>query len=70
MLRKQRLHNRLTRLLTAAALNSAFQGRVDQIVHVVNAPVIAAERGIEVVEERNRASRDYTNTIEVRLLSD
>ena len=25
---------------------------------------------IEVVEERNRASRDYTNTIEVRLLSD
>jgi D-3-phosphoglycerate dehydrogenase / 2-oxoglutarate reductase len=59
-----------TRLLTAAALNGAFQGRVDQIVNVVNAPVIAAERGIEVVEERNRASRDYTNTIEVRLLSD
>ncbi len=59
-----------TRLLTAAALNGSFQGRVDQVVNVVNAPVIAAERGIEVVEERNRASRDYTNTIEVRLLSD
>ena len=59
-----------TRLLTAAALNGAFQERVDQVVNVVNAPVIAAERGIEVVEERNRASRDYTNTVEVTILSD
>jgi D-3-phosphoglycerate dehydrogenase / 2-oxoglutarate reductase len=56
-----------TRLLTAAALNGAFQERVDQVVNVVNAPLIAAERGIEVVEERNRASRDYTNTVEVRI---
>ena len=59
-----------TRLLTAAALNGAFQERVDQVVNVVNATVIAAERGIGVVEERNRASRDYTNTVEVRMLSD
>ena len=58
-----------TRLLTAAALNGTFQERVDQVVNVVNAPLIAAERGIEVVEERNRASRDYTNTIEVRVVS-
>jgi D-3-phosphoglycerate dehydrogenase len=59
-----------TRLLTAAALNGAFQERVDQVVNVVNATVIAAERGIEVVEERNHASRDYTNTVEVRIQSD
>jgi len=59
-----------TRLLTAAALNGAFQERVDQVVNVVNAPVIAAERGIEVVEERNRASRDYTNAVEVTIVSD
>ena len=39
-------------------------------MNVVNAPVIAAERGIEVVEERNRASRDYTNTVEVRIDAD
>ena len=56
-----------TRLLTVAALNGAFQGRVDQIVNVVNAPLLAAERGIAVVEERLRASRDYTNTVEVRV---
>ena len=59
-----------TRLLTAAALNGAFQERVDQIVNVVNAPVIAAERGIEVVEARNRASRDYTNAVEVTIVSE
>ena len=59
-----------TRLLTAAALNGVFQERVDQVVNVVNATVIAAERGIQVVEERNRASRDYTNTVEVRIVSD
>jgi D-3-phosphoglycerate dehydrogenase / 2-oxoglutarate reductase len=55
-----------TRLLTVAALNGLFQGRVDQAVNYVNAPVIAAERGIEVVEERFRASRDYMNLVEVR----
>jgi D-3-phosphoglycerate dehydrogenase len=59
-----------TRLLTAAALNGAFQGRVDQVVNVVNAPLIASERGIEVVEERNRGSRDYTNAVEVTIGSD
>ncbi|HKP18399.1 MAG TPA: phosphoglycerate dehydrogenase [Gaiellaceae bacterium] len=55
-----------TRLLTVAALNGVFQGRVDQAVNYVNAPVIAAERGIQVVEERFRASRDYMNLVEVR----
>jgi len=55
-----------TRLLTVAALNGVFQGRVDQVVNYVNAPVIAAERGIEVVEERFGVSRDYMNLVEVR----
>ena len=54
-----------TRLLTVAALNGAFQGRSDQPVNYVNAPVIAAERGVEVVEERRRASRDFTNLVRV-----
>ena len=54
-----------TRLLTVAALNGAFQGRVDEVVNYVNAPVIAAERGIEVSEQRFGASRDYTNLVRV-----
>jgi len=58
-----------TRLLTAAALNGAFQGRSDQPVNYVNAPVIAAERGIEVAEERRRASRDFTNLVRVEIAS-
>jgi D-3-phosphoglycerate dehydrogenase len=54
-----------TRLLTVAALNGAFQGRTDQPVNYVNAPVVAAERGIDVVEEKRRSSRDFTNLIAV-----
>jgi D-3-phosphoglycerate dehydrogenase len=54
-----------TRLLTVAALNGAFQGRTDQPVNYVNAPLVAAERGIEVTEERKRSSRDFTNLIRV-----
>jgi D-3-phosphoglycerate dehydrogenase / 2-oxoglutarate reductase len=56
-----------TRLLTAAALNGVFSGRVDQAVNYVNAPVIAAERGIEVAEERDRTSRDYMNLVRVAI---
>jgi D-3-phosphoglycerate dehydrogenase / 2-oxoglutarate reductase len=58
-----------TRLLTVAALNGAFQGRVDQPVNYVNAPVIAAERGIEVGEARQSASRDYTSLVRVGVRS-
>ncbi|MDX6369363.1 MAG: D-3-phosphoglycerate dehydrogenase / 2-oxoglutarate reductase, partial [Gaiellaceae bacterium] len=59
-----------TRLLTVAALNGAFQGRSDQPVNYVNAPVIAAERGVEVREERSRSARDYTNLVRVEAVSD
>jgi D-3-phosphoglycerate dehydrogenase len=54
-----------TRLLTVAALNGAFQGHTDQPVNYVNAPVVAADRGIDVVEEKRRSSRDYTNLVAV-----
>jgi D-3-phosphoglycerate dehydrogenase len=59
-----------TRLLTVAALNGVFQGRVDQTVNYVNAPVIAAERGVDVREERRRASRDFTNLVRVEARAD
>ena len=54
-----------TRLLTVAALNGAFQGHTDQPVNYVNAPVVAADRGIEVGESKSRTSRDYTNLVVV-----
>ncbi len=54
-----------TRLLTVAALNGALQGRVDRQVNWVNAPLVAAELGVDVSEERRRSSRDFTNLIRV-----
>jgi D-3-phosphoglycerate dehydrogenase / 2-oxoglutarate reductase len=54
-----------TRLLTVAALNGAFQGHTDQPVNYVNAPVLAADRGIEVVEGKRRSSRDFKNLVAV-----
>jgi len=59
-----------TRLLTVAALNGVFQGRIDQTVNYVNAPLIAAERGIEVSEERVGTSRHYTNLVRVAISGD
>jgi D-3-phosphoglycerate dehydrogenase len=59
-----------TRLLTAAALNGAFQGRFEQPVNYVNAPLLAQERGIEVVEQRRRSSRDFTNLVRVGVSAD
>jgi len=58
-----------TRLLTVSMLNGAFQGRADRPVNYVNAPLIAAERGIEVFEERSRSARDYTNLVRVEIRS-
>jgi D-3-phosphoglycerate dehydrogenase len=55
------------RLLTVAALNGAFQGRADRPVNYVNAPLIAAERGIDVREARSRSARDYTSLVRVEL---
>jgi D-3-phosphoglycerate dehydrogenase len=56
-----------TRLLATAALYGAFHGRADRPVNYVNAPLIAAERGIEVREERSRSARDYTNLVRVEV---
>jgi D-3-phosphoglycerate dehydrogenase / 2-oxoglutarate reductase len=64
------LADRDTRLLTAAALNGAFQGRIDQPVNYVNAPLVASERGIDVLEEKQRASGDYTNLVRIFVGSD
>jgi D-3-phosphoglycerate dehydrogenase / 2-oxoglutarate reductase len=59
-----------TRLLTVAALNGVFQGRVEQAVNYVNAPVLASERGIEVSEHRFAASQHYINLVRVVMTAD
>jgi D-3-phosphoglycerate dehydrogenase len=52
-----------TRLLTVAALNGVFQGRVEQPVNYVNAPLLARERGLEVHESSSAASPDFTSLV-------
>jgi D-3-phosphoglycerate dehydrogenase / 2-oxoglutarate reductase len=54
-----------TRLLTVAALNGAFQDRTEERINYVNAPLVAAERGIEFGEERRAAARDFTSLVRV-----
>jgi D-3-phosphoglycerate dehydrogenase len=56
-----------TRLLKVAALDGAFRGRADRPVNYVNAPAIAAERGVEVREERSHTARDYTSLLSVEV---
>ena len=53
-----------------AALNGAFQGRVDEVVNDVNAPLIAAERGIGVSEQRVAAAQHYTNLVRISVACD
>ncbi|MEJ5255220.1 MAG: ACT domain-containing protein, partial [Acidimicrobiales bacterium] len=55
-----------TRILTLAVLKGFF-GRVsDQPVSYVNAPALAAERGIEVRESSTSTAHDYVNLISLR----
>jgi D-3-phosphoglycerate dehydrogenase len=62
-----RLAEHDTRPLTVAALNGVFEGRTGQPVNAVNASLVAAERGIAVEEQSDRASPDYTSLVEVCL---
>jgi D-3-phosphoglycerate dehydrogenase len=52
-----------TRVLTLAALKGMFSPVVHEPVTFVNAPLLAAERGVEVTETRTRHSRDWVNLV-------
>jgi D-3-phosphoglycerate dehydrogenase len=54
-----------TRALTLAGLRGAFTAVVHEPVTFVNAPLLAAERGISIEESRSSQSLDYVNSIEV-----
>src|SRR6266545_3571945 len=52
-----------TRVLTLAALKGLFTPVVSEPVTFVNAPLLASERGIEVVETKTRSSKDWVNLV-------
>jgi D-3-phosphoglycerate dehydrogenase len=55
-----------TRILTLSVLKGLFSANTDEPVSYVNAPQLAAERGIEVRESSTSSTRDYVNLVSVR----
>src|SRR5260370_1194628 len=51
--------------ITAAVLKGLLSGFLDQELNYVNAPYIARERGITMVETRSREPADYINTLTI-----
>jgi D-3-phosphoglycerate dehydrogenase len=58
-----------TRLLGIAVLVGILSGHTEEPVNLVNAPQMAEERGIELVEQRDAISEDFTELIRVRIVS-
>jgi D-3-phosphoglycerate dehydrogenase / 2-oxoglutarate reductase len=56
-----------TRLLGIAVLVGILSGHTEEPVNLVNAPTLAEERGIELVEHKEAASEDFTELVVVRL---
>jgi len=58
-----------TRLLGLSVLVGILSGHTEEPVNLVNAPQMAEQRGIELVEQRDSASEDFTELIRVRVES-
>lgn len=56
-----------TRLLGIAVLVGILSGNTEEAVNLVNAPQMAEERGIELIETSESGSEDFTELITVRL---
>jgi D-3-phosphoglycerate dehydrogenase len=61
---------RSTRLITAAFAAGLLEFRLDEGVNIVNAPLLAAERGIEIVEQTSSQKGDFTTLLKVDLLTE
>ena len=60
-----RVAERDTRLLTIYVLLGVLGDHTEEPVNEVNAPALAEERGIEIVEVKRATARDYTDLIRV-----
>ena len=56
-----------TRLLGIAVLVGILSGHTEEPVNLVNAPQMAEERGIELVETKDAGAEDFTELVTVRL---
>jgi D-3-phosphoglycerate dehydrogenase / 2-oxoglutarate reductase len=62
-----RISERDTRLLSIHALIGVLSGHVEEEVGLVNAPAIAEERGIELVETKTSTAYDYSDLVRVSI---
>ena len=56
-----------TRLLGIAVLAGILAGHTEEPVNLVNAPQMAEERGIELVETKDASAEDFTELVTVRV---
>lgn len=61
---------RSTKLITAAFAAGLLESHLDQHVNIVNAPLLAAERGIEIVEQTSTQQGDFSTLLRVDLFTD
>ena len=59
-----------TRLLGVAVLAGILSGHTEEPVNLVNAPQMAEERGIELIETKDSGAEDFTELVTVRLGAD
>ena len=58
-----------TRLLGIAVMVGILSGHTEEPVNLVNAPHMAEERGVELVETKDVSAKDFTELVTVRLQS-
>jgi len=56
--------------ITVSALKGFLTPMMDVVVSHVNAPVIAEERGIKVIESKSSKSKDYTSLISIKVVTE
>ncbi len=64
-----RIGERDTRPLAVEVLLGVLQGHTEEDVNPVNAPSIAEERGIELVETRRSTARDFADLVRVTVVA-
>lgn len=55
-----------TRILTLSVLKGLLSAGIEEPVSYVNAPQLAAQRGLEVKESKNSTAHDYVNLVTLR----
>jgi len=64
-----RIAERDTRMLSIQVLLGVLRGHTEEEVNEVNAPTLARERGIELVEMKRSSVRDYSDLVRVTVES-